>query len=243
MLENVAAAKHVLVVDDDRLICWALAQELSVQALDVSMCHDGTEALARLREGSYDLVILDVHLPDADGIAITEEVRKRSPGTRVIVVSADADPGNIRRAVAAGAEEFLEKPFDLAKFRSRVLGMLRDYPSPRRHARHLCRIPVRMSLLSPVPPAAAFEADALNGTAEDVGGGGLRVATGFPLAPGQVVRVTPTSAGSADPFLHLVPAGATAEVRWTAMSPAGFSAGLSFRRSRPRPEASPAVEG
>lgn len=227
MLENTGPGKQLLVVDDDRLICWALTQELSVQPLVVSVCHDGTEALVRIRAASYDLVMLDVHLPDADGIAILEEIKRRSPGTRVIVMSADADSGSIKRAIAAGAEQFIEKPFDLSTVRGRILGMFREYPVARRHPRYLCRITVRVSLLAPLPPGAAGDADCLNGIAEDVGAGGVRVATDYPLATGQIVRVNAETA-PADLFAHLVPPNGTAEVRWTTLAPGGFMAGLSF---------------
>ncbi len=229
MVEIATSELHLLIVDDDNLICWALAQEFSRDNPAVSLCHDGKHALERIHAASYDLAILDVHLPDANGIEILQEIKRVSPRTRVIVVSADAETVNIRRAIAAGAEQFIEKPFDPAVVRARVLDMFRDYPVPRRYCRHACRIPVRISLLAPHPPGAEIDLDQLSGTAEEVGPGGFRVATSYPLAAGQIVRVKVGAADSADPFLHLIPPHATAEVRWTTMAPGGFTAGLSFR--------------
>ncbi len=239
MVEIATPGVRLLIVDDDHLICWALEQEFSTRGLAVSHCHDGKDALDRIHAAPYDLVILDVHLPDANGIEILEEIKRVSPGTRVIVISADADAPNIRRAIAAGAEQFIEKPFDPATVRGRVLGMFRDYPVLRRHPRYICRIPVRMSLLAPLPPGAGPDLDKLSGVAEEVGAGGFRVATNYPLAAGQVVRVKTGAADSADPFLHLIPPHATAEVRWTTMAPEGFTAGLSFRKPLVLQEASP----
>ena len=219
---------RLLIVDDDRLIGWALQQELSAGGVAVTLCHEGQVASRRLRAATYDVAILDVNLPDANGLEILEELKRLSPATRVIVVTADASPANIRRAIAAGADQLFEKPFDPSMIRARVLDMFRDYPVPRKHPRHACRVPVRISLLAPVPPGAGFDIDKLSGLAEDVGNGGIRVATGYPLAAGQVVRVRNGDANSADPFLQLVRQHATAEVRWTTMTPGGFRAGLSF---------------
>lgn len=230
---------RLLVVDDDILICWALAQEFGAHGLAISVCHDGKDALDKVRAAFYDLAIVDVHLPDANGIAILEEIKRLSPETRVIVMSAAADAANIRAAVAAGAEQFIEKPFDPSMLRGHVLGMFRDYPVPRSHPRYLCRIPVRLSLLAPAPPGTGFDLDRLSGIAEEVGAGGFRVATDYPLAAGQVIRVKADAADSVDPFLHLIPTHATAEVRWTSMTPGGFKAGLSFRKPPVLQEASP----
>lgn len=239
MVEIATLGLRLLIVDDDNLIRWALAQEFSAHGIAVSICHDGKEALDRIHAAHYDLAILDVHLPDANGIEILEEIKRVSPGTRVIVISADADTANIRRAIAAGAEQFIEKPFDPAVIGARVLDMFRDYPVPRRHPRYACRIPVRISLLAPIPAGTPIDLNKMSGIAEDVGGGGARVATNYPLAAGQVVRVRAGAADTADPLVHFIPPHATAEVRWTTMAPGGFTAGLSFRNTVVLREASP----
>ena len=240
MVEIATSNLRLLIVDDDNLICWALQKEFSGHDLAISVCHDGKDALGRIRAASYDLAILDVHLPDANGIALLEEIKRVSPGTRAIVMSADADAANVRKALAAGAEQFIEKPFDPSMIRGHVLGMFREYPVPRTHPRYLCRIPVRISLLAPLPPGAGFDLDKMTGIAGEVGAGGVRVETNYPLAAGQVVRVEAGAAdAAADPFLHLIPPRAAAEVRWTFMAPGGFRAGLSFRKPLALQEASP----
>lgn len=228
MPEITSSGLRLLVVDDDRLIAWALEQEFSASGVAVTRCHEGQGASREIRAAKYDAAILDVNLPDANGLAILEEIKRLSPATRVVVVTGDASPSNLRRAIAAGADQFVEKPFDPSTLRSRVLNMFRDYPVPRKHPRHDCLFPVRISLLTPMPPGAAFDVDGLAGHAEDVGGGGIRVATGYPLAAGQVVRVRTSDADSAEPFRQIVRRHGTAEVRWTAVAPGGFRAGLSF---------------
>lgn len=226
--EIATSGLRVLVVDDDRLISWALEQELSGDGVAVTVCHDGHGASRKIRAATYDVAILDINLPDANGLAILEEIRQLSPATRAIVVTADASPANLRRAIEAGADQFLEKPFDPSVIGGRVRDMFRDYPVPRKHPRHLCRFPVRISLLAPMPPGAGFDIDQLGGLAENVGGGGIRVATGYPLAAGQIVRVRTGEPDSAGPFQQFVRPLSAAEVRWTAMAPGGYRAGLSF---------------
>ncbi len=243
MVDVTTSQKRLLVVDDDHLICWALEREFSTHGIAASHCHGGNDALGRLRGAAYDLVILDVNLPDANGIAILGEIRRLSPRTRAIIISADADADVVRRAIAAGAEQFFEKPFDPLTLRAHVLNMFRDYPVPRRHLRHVCRFNLQLALLAPVPRGSDADCDHLYGVAENVGPGGCGVATGFPLAAGQVVRVRTAGDERADPFLHFIPPQATAEVRWAAMAPGGFRAGLGFTRPPGRAGSSPEDAG
>ncbi len=228
MAEVTTPGLRLLVVDDNNLVCWALERELSAHCAEIALCHNGKDALGRLREAAYDLAIVDVHLPDANGIDVLEKIRKISPGTRAIAISADTSVATIRGAIAAGADLFVEKPFEPSVIRGHVENMFRSYSVPRRHPRHACRIPVRISVLAPLPPGAGLDLDNVKGIAENVAPGGFRVATNFPLAAGQVVRVNVGSAEPADPLVHFIPPRATAEVRWATVAPAGFSAGLSF---------------
>lgn len=109
------ARKTILVVDDDKLMCWALAKEFSGWNLSPHAVETGADALSELRSRSYDLVLLDVHLPDSDGIELLPEIGRISPDAKIVVMSGDASESNRRRALAGGALQFLEKPFDLSE--------------------------------------------------------------------------------------------------------------------------------
>ncbi len=230
MAEIATRGARVLVVDDDPLICWALEREFRAHDLDISHCREGKAALGLVGAAPCDLVVLDVHLPDANGIDLLAEIRRISPRTRGIVISGDASPATVRRAVAAGAEQFIEKPFDPSVIRGYAQAMFRNYPVRRRHPRHACRIPLRISVLAPLPAGAGPDRDKVKGIAENVAPGGVRVATNFPLVAGQVVRLMAGGADAADPLAQFIPPHATAEVRWTSMAAGGFSAGLSFTK-------------
>ncbi len=220
--------KSVLVVDDDPLICWALAKDLSALNMSVSFIPSGMGALDEIRRTQYDLVFLDVRLPDANGIDLLEDFRELSPGTRVVVMTADADDWNRRRSIAAGALQFIEKPFELSSIRSLVRSMFGKYSETRRSPRYLCRVKVRIALLSPAPGAWGLDLENLAGVAEEVGAAGIRIATAFPLEAGQSVRLMPGRPDAGDSFPILLPPDGVAEVLWVARTPGGFDAGLRY---------------
>jgi DNA-binding NtrC family response regulator len=114
-----SSRKAALVVDDDRLIRWALERQLAALGLAAHGAGNGADAAAELRARAFDLVFLDVHLPDANGIDLVPLVEATSPGAYVVVMSADASDEEVERASAGGAQ-FLEKPFELSDIRALV---------------------------------------------------------------------------------------------------------------------------
>jgi len=102
----------VLIVDDNRLVCWGLGRTLSKKNIVHHAVEDGKNALSEVRGTFYDLVFLDIHLPDANGLDLMREIRRISPDTKVVIISSDGSENNVRRALAAGALRFMEKPYD-----------------------------------------------------------------------------------------------------------------------------------
>jgi len=102
----------VLIVDDNELVCWGLGRTLSRRNIVHHSVRDGKNALSEVRGTFYDLVFLDIHLPDANGLDLMPEIRRISPDTKVVIISSDGSEVNIRRALAAGALRFMEKPYD-----------------------------------------------------------------------------------------------------------------------------------
>jgi hypothetical protein len=122
--------------------------------------------------------------------------------------------------------QFLEKPFELSEVNSILRSATGDYPKRREHPRHVCRIPLRISILEPAPEEAQLDLHNLLGTMADVGSGGMRLHTEYPLRVGQSVRAH-LGAGE-DPVLKLVPPETTAEVVWVVPAADSFTAGLKF---------------
>ena len=220
--------KSLLVVDDDNLICWALRKEFDSRALATRFVGNAREALGELRENSYDLIFLDIHLPDGNGLELLDEVRKVTPNAGIIILSADLSEENRRRAIAGGVIQFIEKPFDMSQIHKVLRSLTGDYSPKRESPRYFCRIPVRLSIVSPVPEEADFDLRNLCGLMDEVGVGGLRVRTDYPLRVGQNIRAHIVS--PLDPFSKFLPPHGMAEVVWVAAQDrdTDVAAGLRF---------------
>lgn len=102
----------VLIVDDNKLVCLGLGRTLGRRNIVHHSVESGENALTEVRGTFYDLVFLDIHLPDANGLDLMQEIRRISPDTKIVILSSDGSENNVRRALAAGALRFMEKPFD-----------------------------------------------------------------------------------------------------------------------------------
>lgn len=107
------AASRILVVDDEEKIRQSLRGILSDEGYEVAEAGDGRSALARLEASPPDAVILDVWLPEIDGIALLERIRELYPALPVIIICGHANIEAAVRATRLGAADFIEKPFSL----------------------------------------------------------------------------------------------------------------------------------
>ena len=224
------AIKDVLIVDDDALFCWALRKGLECQGLNTRIAGTGMQCLEALAAKRFDLVFLDIRLPDATGLDLLEAVLELSPGTRVVIVSGDGSFENRQKALSEGAEQFIEKPFDIGVLTRFVAGAMREEESRRRHSRYLCRFPLKLSVLSPLPGEEQFFLGCMDGVAEDIGREGLRLTTDYPLREGQEVRLR--IAPRTDPLSSMVPGCGFAEVVWSDARIDASTAGLRFLPDR-----------
>ena len=108
---------RVLVVDDERLIRWSLEQTLEKLGYDVETAEDGARAVAAVREESPDLLLLDLKLPDTDGIQVLRQVKGSHPDIQVIIMTAYADVGTAVEAMRLGAYDYIAKPIDFENLR------------------------------------------------------------------------------------------------------------------------------
>ena len=224
--------KTALVTDDDSLFCWALQKELIFHGLDTRIACTGQECLAAMREKRFDLLFLDIHLPDINGIELLKTVRFLSPGTRVVIVSWDGSIWNKEFALSAGAEQFLEKPFDIGAITRFLSSAFRTSSCQRKYVRYMCNFSLRLSILAP-PPEEVGYLGSLQGKAEDVGREGIRLTTEYPLRTGQSVRLRIDD--EPDPFGKMIPGEAFAEVVWAVSRDNLSTAGLRFLTEPPIP--------
>ena len=218
--------QKILVVDDDKLTCWALEKEFAGLGHTTKVAENGAEALAELRRQSYGIVFLDIHLPDGNGIEFLREIDAISRNSKIIIMSGDATETNRERAFAGGALQFLEKPLDLSEIHSILKSTLGAHAKKREHPRHICRIPLRISIVEPAPEEAQYDLHNLSGMAADFGLGGLRLQTDYPLNVGQNIRVRADA--EYDHFRRIVPSESPARVVWVAPAQEGAMAGLQF---------------
>jgi DNA-binding response OmpR family regulator len=116
---------QVLIVEDDPVLQRGLGQVLAASGHQAVIAADGRHADLLLGTESFDLVVLDLGLPELDGISVLARMRRRSVGTPVLVLSARNRAEDRVRGLDTGADDYLSKPFDLAEFEARVRALLR----------------------------------------------------------------------------------------------------------------------
>jgi DNA-binding response OmpR family regulator len=111
-------------VDDEHSLQKLLAYPLRKEGYEVVPALDGREALERMRDGSFDLVVLDLMLPKVDGFDVCRQIRARST-VPIIMLTAKAEEIDKVLGLELGADDYITKPFSMREFRSRVKAVLR----------------------------------------------------------------------------------------------------------------------
>ena len=120
-----ANSSRLLVVDDDPELLLLLNDELSQEGLNCSSANCGSDALLKLRQERFDLVVLDWNLPDFDGPEICRRLRSSDDTTPVLMLTAHDDVDDRVHALDLGVDDYLTKPFDLKELHARVRARLR----------------------------------------------------------------------------------------------------------------------
>lgn len=107
---------RVLVVDDDQGIRNLLVAAVRKAGLACDVACDGTEAMSWIERQVYDVVVVDVVLPDVSGLEIISAIRQRDSATRVVVITGHGDVKSAAEALRAQADDYILKPFKLAEF-------------------------------------------------------------------------------------------------------------------------------
>ena len=111
---------YILVVEDDARVARLVARGLTEAGHRVDLAEDGDEGLARAESSAYDLIVLDVMLPELSGIEVAREVRRAKVKTPILMLTArDAVPDRVL-GLDAGADDYLTKPFALEELLARV---------------------------------------------------------------------------------------------------------------------------
>ena len=118
---------RVLVVEDEAHLAKGLRFNLEAEGHAVEVCGDGETAIERLLDDhqAFDAVVLDVMLPGKDGFAVATALRKAKNYVPVLMLTARGRPEDVLQGFAAGADDYLPKPFQLPIFLARLQGLLR----------------------------------------------------------------------------------------------------------------------
>jgi len=114
----------ILIVEDNKQILNSIYKEVK-NHFEAEKCEDGEEALYMIKKGIYDLIILDLMLPNLNGIDILKEIRKNEIDTPVLILTAKEELDDKVKAFTLGANDYLTKPFYMEELIARIYAILR----------------------------------------------------------------------------------------------------------------------
>ena len=104
---------RILVVDDEEALRTVLSNELAGEGYEVESASDGDEAISKVQNKKFDLLLLDIKMPRVDGFEVLRFIKKTYPAVKVIMLTGFADLKNAIESKKLGAEDFVSKPYDL----------------------------------------------------------------------------------------------------------------------------------
>lgn len=122
---------QILLIEDNVRLCRSLEQGLREESIAVVLAHDGSQARQYLSRGDLDLIVLDLGLPDIDGIEVLAEVRRSAGHVPVLVLTARDSVESRVHALELGADDYLIKPFAFAELVARIRALSRRAAGPR----------------------------------------------------------------------------------------------------------------
>lgn len=127
-----SGSARILVVEDELHLAAGIVENLVAEGYRAEVIDNGRKAVERIVDEDYDLVILDVMLPELDGFAVCEQVRARGKMTPVLFLTAKGGIDDRIRGLEAGGDDYMEKPFHLREFLLRVRVILKRWEWYRR---------------------------------------------------------------------------------------------------------------
>jgi DNA-binding response OmpR family regulator len=121
---------RILVVEDEPAIALGLEDDLKLEGYQVEAVTDGARALARAREGQFDLILLDVLLPEKDGFTVCRELRADGVRTPIIMLTAKGQEIDKVVGLEVGADDYVTKPFSPRELVARIKAVLRRAAEP-----------------------------------------------------------------------------------------------------------------
>ena len=118
------AGKRVLVVDDEKLIVKGIRFSLEQDNMEVDCAYDGEEALEKVRNNQYDIILLDIMLPKLSGLEVCQQIREFS-NVPIIMLTAKGDDMDKILGLEYGADDYITKPFNILEVKARIKAIMR----------------------------------------------------------------------------------------------------------------------
>ena len=121
---------RILVVEDEVRLAAHLARALENEGHEARVVHDGKVGLVEARDGSYDLIVLDVELPRMDGFEVLNQLRSLGVESRILMLTARGETPDKIAGLKGGADDYLTKPFAMNELLARVSALGRRFVAP-----------------------------------------------------------------------------------------------------------------
>lgn len=119
---------RILIVEDEKQLARQIASALTEAGHDSAVVHDGETALSQAAQTSFDLIILDLGLPQLDGLEVLRRLRSRHITSRVLILTARGEVKDRITGLQLGADDYLAKPFAMQELLARIRALGRRYP-------------------------------------------------------------------------------------------------------------------
>ena len=121
--------ERILLVEDEQALCMTLTDRLKSEGYEIDCANDGEQGYRRATEGAYDLIILDVMLPQRSGFDVCRDIRAAGLATPVLMLTARSQTVDKVVGLKLGADDYLTKPFEMLELLARIEALLRRAPS------------------------------------------------------------------------------------------------------------------
>lgn len=115
----------ILLVEDDPVIGKSLKVALELEGYEATWCDTLGKAREAATAGTFDLVVLDLNLPDGSGLSFAKESRERAPATPILMLTASGDEASVVAGFEAGAVDYVRKPFSNSELKARIRVVLK----------------------------------------------------------------------------------------------------------------------
>lgn len=127
-------ASRILIVEDEVKIARILSIELSHEGYEVETAETGREGLEKAMNGTWDLILLDIMLPELNGIEVLRRIRATDGATPIILLTARSETPDIVSGLDLGANDYITKPFEVEELLARIRASIRSRRQAREHA-------------------------------------------------------------------------------------------------------------